>query len=107
MRVRTFMRLARVRRGLSLDEVWTATGISKGELSHFERGHSVPREDQVPRLVPIYGAPSSWYPRTVAAVLMPDLGDCFGCGDELDPYARRGQRYHDANCRNEARRAHA
>lgn len=104
MRVRSFMRAARLELGLSLDDVWTRTGISKGELSHFERGHSIPRDEQALKLIPVYGDPSGWYPRTVAHVLMPDLGDCANCGDELDPDARRGQRFHNQACRLEHRR---
>jgi len=104
MRVRCYMRRARRTAGLSLDQVMAATGLAKGELSMFERGHSVPRDDQIRRLTPIYGPPEQWYPPGVLRLLMPDLGDCAGCDDELDPDASRRRRYHNEHCRAYARR---
>lgn len=98
------MRRQRKALGLSLDDVLHQTGIAKGELSMFERGHSIPRDDQVAALRPVYGHPGVWYPPGVARVLMPDLRDCAGCGDELDPDASRSRIYHNDVCRAEARR---
>lgn len=83
------------------------TGIAIGEISQFERGHSIPRDDQAVRMEIVYGDPSGWYPATVARALFPDIADCPGCGDELDPDASRRRIYHSDDCRNEARRATA
>lgn len=98
------MRVARERTGLSLEDVRARTGVAKGELSMFERGHSIPRDDQVDHLRPIYGSPDTWYPATVVRALLPDLADCPGCGDELEPDASGARRYHDDDCRADARR---
>lgn len=98
------MRLRREQTGLSLEDVRARTGIAKGELSMFERGHSIPRDDQVERLRPIYGDPDGWWPASVHRALLLDLGDCPGCGDELDPDASGSRRYHNDECRADARR---
>lgn len=103
MRVRTFMRVLRADR-FSLGDCSRITGIAKGELSMFERGHSFPYDAQADKLEPFYGPRSGWYPAGVAAILFDDLADCDGCGEELDPDLRRGVRYHGAACRAEHRR---
>jgi hypothetical protein len=100
MRVRTFLRQIRLSKGdISIGSAAAATGLAKGEISSFERGHAIPRDDQVAALRFIYGDPSGWYPATVARALLGDLGDCPGCGDELDPDASGARRYHDDSCR--------
>lgn len=103
MRVRCYLRRLRPD-GLSLEDVRERIGISRAELSQFERGHSVPRDEQVAKMTIVYGGPSGWYPPGVLRVLMPDLGDCLGCGEELEPTSSRTRRYHDETCRAEARR---
>lgn len=70
----------------------------------FERGHSIPRDDQVDRMMLVYGNPGGWWPLGVCRVLNADLRDCPGCNDELDPDASRARVYHSEACRNEARR---
>lgn len=113
MRIRTHLRILRLGSApaaagsghLSIGEVAALTGLAKGEISSFERGHAIPRDDQIPAMVRVYGPPEEWYPATVARALLPDLGDCPGCGDELDPDASGARRYHDETCRAEARRA--
>jgi transcriptional regulator with XRE-family HTH domain len=111
MRVRTYLRQIRLaaapavagHRGLSIGEVALYTGLAKGEISSFERGHAIPRDDQLEAMKLVYGDPSTWYPATVARALLPDLADCPGCGDELDPDASGARRYHNEECRAAAR----
>lgn len=98
------MRRIRHQQGLSIPDVRDRTGIAQGELSMFERGHSIPRGDQVPRLVPVYGDPAGWWPKGVRRALTHDLTDCPGCGDELEPDAAANRRIHDdPACRARAR----
>lgn len=103
MRVRTFLRGLRGDR--SINEVVRLTGLAKGEVSMFERGHSIPRGPQVEAMLPVYGDPSGWYPAGVQAVLYPDLRRCPGCGDELDPGASRRRVFHSEACRAAHRRS--
>lgn len=104
MRVRTHLRTIRKAHGLSIGDVCQVTGIARGDISMFERGHSVPYDAQLPVMIGVYGPMDGWYPASVLAVLMPELRDCPGCGEELDPDASRRRRYHDERCRSEARR---
>jgi transcriptional regulator with XRE-family HTH domain len=104
MRVRTHLRRYRLQRGLSISDVAARTGLAKGEISMLERGHAIPRDDQVDRMRPVYGSPLGWYPPTVFRALLPDLADCPGCGDELDPDASGARRYHNDACRAAVRR---
>jgi transcriptional regulator with XRE-family HTH domain len=98
MRLRCFMRELRGER--SITEASQATGCARGEISMFERGHSLPHADQVPRLTRFYGVgPDGWYPRGVLGVLYPDIARCEGCGEELAPGASRRRRFHDDVCR--------
>lgn len=105
MRVRSFLRPLRAAKGMSIGDVCEVTGLARGEVSMFERGHSIPRDLQAAAMVAVYGDPRGWYPPGVLRVLAPDLADCAGCGDELDPDASRSRRYHDETCRAEARRS--
>jgi transcriptional regulator with XRE-family HTH domain len=105
MRVRTHLRRYRLARGLSIRDVAALTGLAIGEISMIERGHGIPRDDQADALRSVYGPPSGWYPPTVLRALLPDLGDCPGCGDELDPDSSGSRRYHGTECRNAGRRA--
>lgn len=90
MRLRTFLRPLRGDR--SITDVCEATGIARGWISMFERGHAVPSAEQATAMVAIYGPPETWYPRGVLDILVDDLGDCPVCGDELEPdYSRRRQ----------------
>lgn len=103
MRIRTHLRGIRTSRALSIGDVCAATGLARGEVSMFERGHSIPRDDQVEQMVGVYGSPVGWYPASVLHVLLIDLRDCGGCGDELEPDASGSRRYHSDACRSEAR----
>jgi hypothetical protein len=104
MRVRTHLRGIRLAQRLSITDVCEAVpGLARGEVSMFERGHSIPRDDQADRMVVVYGPVSGWYPATVARALVGDLTDCLGCGEELDPDAKASRRYHDDACRSDAR----
>jgi transcriptional regulator with XRE-family HTH domain len=105
VRIRCYLRPIRQSLALSIDEVAARTGLAKGEISMIERGHSVPRDDQLESLRSVYGDPGGWYPPTVARALLRDLADCPGCGDELEPWASGARRYHDDSCRAAARRA--
>lgn len=105
MRVRTFMRPLRRARGLTVEQAAACAGLAKGEISMLERGHALPRDEQLPGLYRVYGHPSGWYPAGVLHVLMDDLAECPGCGDELEPDSSRRRRYHSPSCRSAARRA--
>jgi transcriptional regulator with XRE-family HTH domain len=107
MRVRTYLRKIRQGDGRSIGDVAALTGIAKGEISSFERGHAIPRDDQLEAMRNYYGHPSRWYPATVARALLPDLADCPGCGEELEPDASGSRRYHDDECRIAAGRRRA
>ena len=104
MRVRTYLRRIRASAGLSLGEVSARTGIAKGELSMFERGHSIPRHPQVIALESVYGPARRWYPATVWRALVHDLGRCVDCGEELDPGDRLNRVHHEV-CPPPSRRA--
>lgn len=102
MRVRCYLRELRGDR--TLRAVCRATGLAVGEVSMFERGHSVPRDDQATLMVPFYGPVERWWPAGVRAVLYPDIRRCPGCGEELPPGASRRRVYHGEACRARARR---
>ena len=104
MRVRTYLRVLREERELSITDVCAATGLARGEVSMFERGHAIPRDDQADRMEQVYGPRERWYPPTVARALLHDAGDCRNCGDELDPDASARRRYHPDCPRRPARR---
>jgi transcriptional regulator with XRE-family HTH domain len=56
------LRELREERGLSIRDVEARTGISRGYLSHLERGRLLPRDEWVDALEAVYEAPSSsWY----------------------------------------------
>src|SRR3990167_5148507 len=99
------MRLIREGLGLSISDVCALTGVARGEISQLERGHLIPRDDQVARLEPVYGPPAGWYPRGLLQALAPDLDECPGCNEELAPDASRRRLYHDRRCARRARRA--
>lgn len=96
MRVRCFMR--ELRGDQTLSSVAARLGMAKGELSMIERGHQIPRDDEVPALEREYGPREEWYLPTIRRALAPDMPLCAGCGEELDPGARRSRRYHE-ECR--------
>lgn len=102
MRLRCYLRELRGDR--SIGDVVELTGLARGEVSMFERGHSVPRGPQVLAMRPVYGDPDGWYPAMVKAVLYPDIARCPGCGEELEPGASRRRVYHSEACRTAARR---
>lgn len=104
MRVRTYLREYRDARELSIGDVVELTGLARGEVSMFERGHSIPRAPQVDAMLPVYGPISGWYPPGVLAVLYPDIPRCPGCGHELEPTASRRRIYHGEACRATHRR---
>lgn len=101
MRIRSYLR--DLRGDLTITDVCAATGLARGEVSMFERGHSIPRGDQATRMVAVYGPISGWYPAGVLAVLYPDIVRCPGCDEELDPGASRRRIYHDEACRRASR----
>jgi hypothetical protein len=108
MRVRTFLRELRGDRLLvDVERSLRAAGVklSRADLSRFERGQQIPTDQQATDLEQIYGPRSEWFPATVAHALAPDLDDCPGCGEPLDPSASRRRRYHGDECRALARRA--
>lgn len=104
MRVRCYMRPVRLALGFSIQDVASRTGCAKGEISQMERGHLIPRDDQLGRLATVYGDPAAWYPAGVVQAVLPDTADCPGCGDELDPDASRRRKYHGDACRSRHRR---
>ncbi|MFL5313051.1 MAG: hypothetical protein ACJ79H_21675 [Myxococcales bacterium] len=88
----------------SLDSVADLTGVAKGSLSMFERGHAFPVARQLAPLERVYGPVDGWYPAGVLAALLPDLATCEGCGKELPTDSSRRRRYHGESCRSKARR---
>lgn len=59
-RLRCFLRELRGPR--TLREIADAVGMIPGELSRFETGIALPRDEDVPALEKAYGAPiTSWY----------------------------------------------
>lgn len=102
MRFRSFLRPARGKR--SITDVCVLTGIARGEISMFERGHAIPNGRQAALLAPVYGPIDTWYPAGVLAILLPDLAICAGCGRELPADSSRRRRYHGAACGTRARR---
>lgn len=98
MRIRTHLRRIRAEAGLSLGDVAARTGVAKGELSMFERGHYIPRQEQVGPLAVVYGPAQRWWPATVWRAISPDLRRCVDCGEELDPGDRLNRVRHEG-CR--------
>lgn len=70
----------------------------------FERGHSIPRDDQAHAMTGFYGHPDGWYPPGFWNLVYPDIKRCPGCGLELDPGASRRRVYHGDACRGRFRR---
>jgi transcriptional regulator with XRE-family HTH domain len=103
LRIRTHLQRIRTARGLSVRDVYAATGIAIGDVSRIEHGQQIPRDDQVEQMIGVYGHPADWYPPTVLRVLQLDEPDCGGCGDRLTPDSLRRQKFHDEACRREAR----
>lgn len=96
--------MRQARGALSIGDVTALTGVARGEISMFERGHSIPNARQVAALEPVYGPATAWYPAGVLAVLLADLGICEGCDGELAPDSSRRRRYHNPACAARARR---
>lgn len=71
MRVRCHLRDIRGVR--SLRSIADAAGINPGQLSMVEQGKTLPKDDEIPRLVEAYGAPfTKWYPPLVLAAVEVD-----------------------------------
>lgn len=98
--MRVICNLARLREqaGLDIDTAAAQTGMRASVLRQLERGNVLPGDAAVAALQRVYGTPDGWYPAPVAAYLTPDVRWCEGCGDELDPDAPRGARFHDEEC---------
>ena len=68
MVVRCYLREIRGRR--SIRKIAEASGVNRGTLSAIERGHVVPKDEQVEPMEAAYGAPfEEWYPPLVCRVL--------------------------------------
>lgn len=66
---RMTLRELRQHRGLKLRQVEGITGISRGDLSRFERGLAVPIQRQLEQLAELYAVDgSTWMPRLVYTV---------------------------------------
>lgn len=102
MRLRSFLRDKRIAAGLSVRDVARITGLAVGEVSMIERGHQLPREEQVAAMRTVYGDSWTWYPVGVYTALHPEIRSCPGCDEELPPSASRQRVYHDERCRRAA-----
>jgi transcriptional regulator with XRE-family HTH domain len=68
--------LRRLRGARTIRQLEQETGISRGQLSLYERGRAFPADKHVPLLERVYGAPlANWYPPRVVIELAPDSAE--------------------------------
>jgi transcriptional regulator with XRE-family HTH domain len=62
--------LSEFRGSRSIREIAREAGINPGQLSEIEAGRRLPRDEEIPKLAEVYGAPlSKWYPPLVLVAL--------------------------------------